>query len=83
MSKKPNLKSLESLFLEGKNFELTDTQYEKKTGAALPKDKSYIIKKSALAKEAGKHGYFLDVIEKKVLIKKKWGSLDYGKNHFN
>lgn len=70
MSKKPNLKSLESLFEKGKDFELTDVQYERKTGAALPKDKSYIIKKSALAKEANKHGYFLEVIEKKVLLKR-------------
>lgn len=70
MSKKPNLKSLESFFEKGKDFELTDAQYEKKTGAPLPKGKSYTTKKSALAKEANCHGYFLEVIEKKVLFKK-------------
>lgn len=71
MSKKPNLKALESLFKNGESFELTDAQYEKKTGAPLPKSKQYIIKESALAKEASKYGYFLEVIEKKVLLKKK------------
>lgn len=71
MGKPPNLKALEHLFKQGKDFELTDAQYEKKTGIPLPKDKRYIIKDSALAKEANRYGYFLEVIEKRVLIKKK------------
>lgn len=71
MSKNPNLKSLENLFEKGKDFELTDTQYEKKTGAALPKNKYYILHNSALARKASEYGYSLEVIEKKVLIKKK------------
>lgn len=50
MSKKPDWKSLKNLFETGKDFELTDAQYEKKTGRPLPKDKNYIKNKSALAK---------------------------------
>lgn len=71
MTKKPDLKPLISLFESGKDFELTDAQYEKKTGAPLPKAKNYILNKSALAREAQKYGYKLEVIEKKVLIKKE------------
>lgn len=71
MSKKPNLKSLEILFGKGKDFELTDAQYEKETGSPLPKNKYYILHNSALARKAGEHGYSLEVVEKKVLIKKK------------
>ena len=71
MSKKPNLTSLGNLFESGKDFELTDAQYEKKTGAPLPKHKYYILNQSALAKEAQKYGYELELIEKKVILKKK------------
>lgn len=71
MGRHPNLKALTSLFESGKNFELTDAQYEKKTGVPLPKDKNYIIKKSALSREADKYGFCLEVVEKKVLIKRK------------
>ena len=71
MSKKPNLKSLVNLFESGEDFELTDAQYEKKTGAPLPKGTYYILNKSASAKEAQKYGYELELIEKKVILKKK------------
>ena len=70
MSKKPDLKPLVSLFESGKDFELTDAQYEKKTGAPLPKYKYYILNQSALAKEAQKYGYELELIEKTVTFKK-------------
>ena len=71
MSKKPNLTSLVNLFESGEDFELTDNQYEKKTGAPLPKYKYYILNQSALAKEAQKYDYELELIEKKVILKKK------------
>ncbi len=70
MGKKPDLIQLENLFESGKDFELTDAQYEKKTGAPLPKDKNYILKRSALAKKAKEYNYSLEVIEKEVIFKK-------------
>lgn len=71
MAKKPNLKNLESLFKTSSEFSLTDAQYEKKTGASLPKNTSYLKNNSALAKKAKEYGYTIEVIEKKVLLKKK------------
>ena len=70
MSKKPQLEKLDSLFAKGNNFSLTDAQYEKKTGTQLPKDKYYLLNKSALAKKAEKEGYTIELIEKKVILKK-------------
>lgn len=70
MGKKPDLNNLKIFFESGKDFELTDSQYEKKTGAVLPKNKYYILKNSALAKEAKKHGYYLELIEKTIIVKK-------------
>ena len=70
MGKKPDLNNLKNHFESGKDFELTDSQYEKKTGAVLPKNKYYTLKNSALAKKAKKYGYYLELIEKTILIKK-------------
>ena len=52
MGKKPNLNNLKDLFAQGKEFTLTDAQYEKKTGAMLPKDINYLRNRSALAKKS-------------------------------
>lgn len=70
MGKKPNLKNLEDLFSKGQNFELTDAQYEKKTGVALPKGKSYLLNRSALSRMAKENGFKIEVIEKKVVFRK-------------
>ena len=67
MAKKPKLEALDGLFRSGKNFELTDAQYERKTGAMLPKGKSYLLNQSALARKAAKNGYSISVIEKTVI----------------
>lgn len=37
MAKHPKLENLDSYFSKGEDFELTDSQYEKKTGSPLPK----------------------------------------------
>lgn len=68
---KPKLSNLDELFEKGEDFELTDSQYEKRTGCRLPKDKSYLLKKSALAKECKKRDFILAVVEKRVILKKK------------
>ena len=70
MGKRPNLSGLEKLFRGGSDFRLTDAQYEKETGIALPKGKSYLKTRSALAKMAEAHGYKLEVIEKTVIFTK-------------
>lgn len=73
MAKKPNLTELKNLFKQNKDFELTDAQYEKKTGTSLPKDKYYIKAKSALSKIAKEYNYNIEVIEKRVIFKKLIG----------
>jgi len=70
MSKHPNLAPLKPLFDQGTEFQLTDAQYEKKTGVMLPKEKSYLKNKSALAKMCKENGYELFVQEKTVYFRK-------------
>ena len=78
MAKKPNAKNLNDLFANGENFTLTDAQYEKKTGAPLPKGKYYLINNSALAKKAKENGYTIEVIEKTVILTKNKERLKNG-----
>lgn len=71
MGKKPKINNLKMLFEKEEDFSLTDAQYEKETGATLPKSIYYLKTNSALAKKAKEYGYYLEVIEKTVLLKKK------------
>ena len=71
MSSKPKLGALESLFVKGTAFSLTDSQYEAKTGARLPKNSNYLLKQSALAKYCRKMGYKLKLQEKIVYFEKE------------
>lgn len=79
MGKRPNLDALDDLFEEGVDFRLPAKLYEERTGASLPKGKSYLINTSAFAQKAREKGYFIvDVeekatIEKTVIVKKKVG----------
>lgn len=66
MGKNPKLNEIKQRLSSGESFDLTDAQYEKMTGARLPKDKNYLKKRSALANAATKEGYRLEVIEKTV-----------------
>lgn len=70
MGKNPNLKPLEKHFEKGETFELTDAQYEKITRAPLPKSKYYILQNSAQIRKAEEYDFSLEVIEKKVILKK-------------
>lgn len=56
MAKHPKLEALDMLFDSGKNFELTDEQYEKRTGVMLPKRAYYLMNGSALARRAKEKG---------------------------
>lgn len=71
MGKHPDLSQLQNLFERGEEFSLTDAQYERKTGAPLPKAKNYILNNSALARKAAEYDYYLEVIQKTVILKKK------------
>ncbi len=70
MGKRPNLSELLPLFEAQEDFALTETQYAEKTGAALPKDDYYLLKKSAVAKAAMKSGYQMLLSERTILFKK-------------
>lgn len=77
MGKHPDLDKLDNLFEQGKDFQLTGKTYEERTGAALPKGKSYIKYDSALSRRAAEHGFVIvdvqeqPIIERTVFFKKK------------
>ncbi len=70
MSKRPDLTELLPLFEAQADFSLTETQYAEKTGATLPKDSYYLLRKSAVAKAAAQHGFALFVNERTISFKK-------------
>ncbi|MBE6895494.1 MAG: hypothetical protein E7477_00190 [Ruminococcaceae bacterium] len=67
---KLNFEKIIPLFEASQEFSLTESQYEKSVGKALPKDYYYLKNKSALAKEAKKYGYQIEIKEKTVCLKK-------------
>lgn len=70
MAKKPKLDALDDLFAAGKDFQISDRLYEEKTGAALPKTKTYLLNRSALAQKAKDMGYEILCIEEKPVIER-------------
>lgn len=71
MGKKPKLNTLDELFAQGKDFSLSDALYKEKTGADLPKSKSYIKNSSALANYAMEKGYAIVAIEETAIIDRR------------
>lgn len=77
MGKHPKLSELDNLFDNKTEVQLTDRQYEERTGVALPQTKGYLMNKSALAGWLKEKGYVIvdvqekPVIERTVYIKKK------------
>ena len=67
---KRDFSQLTSLFEANQDFSLTESQYLKSVGATLPKGFYYLKNKSALAQEAKKYGYKLDIKEKTVCFMK-------------
>lgn len=67
----PDLKKIEKILQKGKSFTLTDSQYERKSGAPLPKNKSYLLNRSAIARLGKQYGYSLTVQEKTVTFVKE------------
>ena len=67
---KPKLETLSQLCLSNEDFSLTERQYEKSTGAPLPKSFYYLKNNSALSKIAKKYGYVVEIKEKTICLKK-------------
>lgn len=65
---KPNLSEIERRLNYGDDFSLTDAQYKKQAGLALPKRKDYLEKKSAVAKLAKTFGFSIKVQEKTIFF---------------
>lgn len=70
MGKHPNLNELDYLFKKGSDFRITAREYEEKTGAPLPKGKSYIKNNSALARKVAEHGCVIAEIQEKAIIER-------------
>lgn len=68
---KPNLQKIEEMLKRKNYIRLTDKEYQKLTGLPLPKEKWYIINRSALAKLATDNAYEIQVIEKQMILRKK------------
>lgn len=67
---KPNLHSFKKLFQSGKSFSITREQYQKDSGATLPKQ-PYLQKNSALARMAKEYGYDIKVENVIIFCEKK------------
>ena len=68
---RPKFDKLLPLFDSKEDFSLTESQYERSTGATLPKRIDYLKKESALSKVAKRYGYEIEVKEKTVCLKRK------------
>ena len=67
---KLNFEKLTPLFEANQEFSLTESQYEKSVGKPLPRDYYYLKNKSALANKARKYGYYIEIKEKTICLKK-------------
>lgn len=67
----PNLDQIKELFESGEPFSLTDSQYKRKTGRSIPKNNTYLVKKSAVAKKAREYGYTLKIQERTISFEKE------------
>ncbi|MDE6774709.1 MAG: hypothetical protein K2J37_00140 [Ruminococcus sp.] len=67
----PKLEEVIKLLESGEQFSLTDSQYKKKTGLNIPKNNTYLVKKSAVARKAKEYGYKLVLQERTILFEKE------------
>lgn len=70
MGKRPNLNALDCFLDAGTDFQITDSIYENKTGVPLPKNKSYVLHRSALSEWAKEHGYIVFDVEEKPVVQR-------------
>ena len=67
----PKLDSIVEQMQAGESFSLTNSQYKKSTGLDIPKDTSYLVKQSAVAKRAREMGYKIVVHERQISFEKE------------
>lgn len=67
----PKLEKIIELLESGEPFSLTNNQYKSKTGLNIPKDNTYLIKKSAIARKAKEYGYKLVLQERQISFEKE------------
>ena len=71
MGKHPKFDSIVPLLRSNESFSLTEKEYEKKTGCAMPKSNYYLKNGSAFSKLAAEYGFEVTVQERTVSITKK------------
>lgn len=77
MMKKPTFDKLDEIFEHITSLRLADREYADKTGASLPKRKSYLVNESAFSRWLNRKGFKIvdvqeeAVIERTVYIQKK------------
>ena len=77
MMKKPTFDKFDEIFEHITSLQLTDREYADKTGASLPKRKSYLVNESAFSRWLNEKGFKIvdvqeeAVIERTVYIQKK------------
>lgn len=71
MGKHPKFDSIVPLLRSNESFSLTEKEYEKKTGCAMPKSNYYLKNGSAFSKLATEYGFEVTVQERTVSITKK------------
>lgn len=67
---RPNLEKIKEMLEKNEDFSLTAEQYKRKTGLDIPKEKSYTENRSAVAKEAERHGFQVEVVTEIIKFKK-------------
>lgn len=67
---RPKLGQIIEMLEKGEEFELTDEQYKTKTGLNIPKGKSFVEKRSAVAKRAEEYGFLIEYSSAKIEFKK-------------
>lgn len=71
MGKHPKLDGLLRKMREGKDFEISRSQYKKLTGIDIPQDKKYTEKRSSISKKANDEGFDIEVIEERLVFRKR------------
>lgn len=67
----PKLDKIIELLESGEPFSLTDSQYKRKTGLNIPKNNTYLVKVSAIARKAKKYGYKLVLQERQISFERE------------
>ena len=67
---KIDFSQIQDLLVSSTNFSISETQYKKLIGRAMPKDASYLTKRSAIARFAAERGLAIRLHEKSITFEK-------------